>query len=323
MELQNIAMPDPVQDVTHAGLRFFIYATADEMGHASAIQIAREQVQLVEAHGETSLWLMAAPSAFPFYDAYIELVKVSPMLQSALGSTHFFQFDDYPLPADHPATFRYLLQQHLFGKLSRWIPEENIHALNADAQNLEKTCQAYALDLLTHGPDLQLKGMGENGHWGFHEPGVPLDLEPGFMEVDLSDENVAQQMRDHPLLFTDATEVPVKAVSANVALFMETHELIEDNVPQESKGFAFLASYGNEHVNDAVPSSALKQHPNAVVRTTEAAAREWLAYQEHGIVTEGSLSRMVTSLQGESGGQDMEKYIRSTLETMEIPIGAA
>jgi len=66
---------------------------------------------------------------------------------------------------------------------------------------VDEACRRYTDLLLKLGPDLQLKGIGENGHWGFHEPGLALDAVPQFMKVKLSEENVNQQMRDHPALF--------------------------------------------------------------------------------------------------------------------------
>ena len=311
--------PEPTKQLEHVGLQFFIYATADDMGRASAINLAREQVRLIDEKGTTSLLLMAAPSAFGFYNAYAELAAESTALQEALAETHFFQFDDYPLPANHPATFRHLLEEQLFSRIKMWCDPDKIHALNAEQDDLNAECAAYTQTVLDHGPDLQLKGMGENGHWGFHEPGIPLSGDPAYVSVPLSRENVAQQMRDHPALFTSEDDVPTTAVTANVPLFMRTKVLIEDNVPQASKAFAFLATYANNTIDAAVPSSALKGFPNGIVRTTEAAASEWLHFLEYGAVKKDSLERMTESFGASlSGGIDIE-YIKGVFGKMHLP----
>jgi len=131
----------------------------------------------------------------------------------------------------------------------------------------EAACRDYAARILEHGPDLQVKGQGEDGHWGFHQPGTPLDGEPAMIRIEINEMNRAQQMRDHPTLFRRAEDVPQTAYTANVPLFMRA-AMIEDNVPQASKAYAIVASYGNDAVCACCPSSALKDHPSAVARTT-------------------------------------------------------
>ena len=310
-------MPEPMQTIESGGLPIHIYETPEDMGAASADSLAAKQVALAAKQDTVGFLIMAAPSAFGFYRAYLELAKESTDLQQALARTHFFQFDDYPLPADHPATFRYLQNKHFFDHLTQWCPRENIHAFNVEADDPDVVCAEYTRDVLERGLDIQLKGVGENGHWGFHEPGVPLEDEPRYMRVDLSEENAVQQLRDHPELFASVDDVPRSAYTANVALFMKTQHLIEDNIPQAAKGFAILAAYGNDTINAAVPTSALKQHANAQVRITQAAAHELLEFRKHGVVTADAIGRMAEAL---GSGQESRTYTRTVLETMGIPV---
>lgn len=307
-------MPEALQVIESGGLPIHIYETPEQMGAASADSLVAKQIALAGKQESVGFLIMAAPSAFGFYRAYLDMAKASPDLQHALARTHFFQFDDYPLPADHPATFRYLLNKRFFDELTQWCPRENIHPFNVDAGDPDAICADYTEHVLERGLDIQLKGVGENGHWGFHEPGVPIEDAPRYMEVELSEENAVQQLRDHPDLFASVEDVPRAAYTANVALFLKTKHLIEDNIPQAAKGFAILAAYGNYVVHDIVPTSALKQHPNAQVRITRAAAGELLAYREHGRVTQDALDRMAAAL----GGEGARDYVESVLSTMEL-----
>lgn len=214
----KIAEPQPTHSIMSGKACIRVYRNAEDMGVASAVSIAAHQCRLVEEHEETSLMLMAAPSAFPFYEAYVRLAHSSQALQEAIRRTHFFQFDDYPVPLHHPASFRGLLCKHFFFELEEYCDPARVHLFDADAPDIEEACRRYGDLILEHGPDLQLKGTGENGHWGFHEPGIPVTGEPRFVRVTLSEENVAQQMRDHPRIFTDAGDVPREAFTANVSL---------------------------------------------------------------------------------------------------------
>lgn len=311
-------MIQPIQTIEQGSLPIHIYETPEAMGAASAESLAQKQIALAAEQDTVGFLIMAAPSAFGFYRAYLDRANEDAALQDALARTHFFQFDDYPLPADHPATFRYLLNEHFFNALTQWCPLENIHPFNVDAADPDQICSDYTRHVLESGLDIQLKGVGENGHWGFHEPGIPLDGEPRYRSVELSEENALQQLRDHPDLFTSPEDVPRTAYTANVALFMKTKHLIEDNIPQAAKGFAILAAYGNDTIHEAVPTSALKQHPNAHVRITQAAAQELLEYRDKGHVTQESLKRMALGLGGGREQASVRLYVQSALKLMGI-----
>ena len=315
--------PVPMRQFKRHGIEFFVYATPEEMGAASAIRLADEQIRLADRQQRIGFLLMAAPSAYPFYAAYLDLAQRSQALRAALSRTHFFQFDDYPLPATHPASFRFLLTERFFTSLHRVCPAVTFHPLNVDEPDSLRVCREYAARVLEFGPHLQLKGVGENGHWGFHEPGIPLDGEPAYIRVETSDANTAQQMRDHPTLFTRPSDVPRVAYTANVPLFLRTREAIEDNVPQESKAFALLAAYGSDKVDAAVPTSALKRHHNATVRMTANASWALEKYARDGRIDSADVARLVQSLGGPGILPEQETaatsgYVRRTLHTMEI-----
>jgi glucosamine-6-phosphate deaminase len=306
---------DDVTVLEQSGLPIHIYKTPEAMSAASARALSDKIIDLASQQDTVGFLIMAAPSAYGFYEAFLTEVGLSKSLEDALHRTHFYQFDDYPLAAEHPASFRYLLNKSFFEKLTSFCPPENIHPFNVDDQNPNAVCEAYTQEVLKSGLDIQLKGVGENGHWGFHEPFVPMNEDPAYIGVDLSEENVQQQMRDHPTLFTEESDVPRVAYTANVSLFMKTKHLIEDNIPQGSKGFALVAGYGNEVVNEAVPTSILKLHANAVVRTTEKAAQELLEYSKHGQITSESFKRMEAAL----GGGTMGDYMQRVFDCMQIP----
>lgn len=293
----EIQAPRPQNVLRLPGVTVVVYESPEEMGRASAIRLAAEQCRLVESQGHASFIIMAAPSAFAFYRAYVQLVESCQRLKKACFHTHYFQFDDYTLAAHHPASFRYLLLKHFFFPLAAWCDPAKVHLFQADAADPEGAAREYEQLLLQHGLDLQIMGIGENGHWGFHEPGISLDIPPRFMRVDLTSENVDQQMRDHPQIFKSPEDVPRSAYTCSVSMFLTTRHAIEGNVPQASKAFALLAAFGSEVVDETVPASALKRFEKGVVRTTSAAAWALLEYQQKKVVTRDALSRLARSLQ--------------------------
>lgn len=312
--------PSPVAVLQATGVAIAIYEHAEDMGQASAIHLAAEQCRLVESQGKASFIIMAAPSAFAFYQAYLRLAESCSCLQKACRATHFFQFDDYPLPIHHPASFRYLLMKHFFIPLAVFCDPAKVHLFEADAADPDAAAQRYEQLLLQHGLDLQIMGIGENGHWGFHEPGIPIEGPPRFMRVALTSENIDQQMRDHPQIFKSPDDVPRSAYTSNVAMFLTTRHAIDGNVPQASKAFALLAAFGSDVVHECVPASALKRYGRGIVRTTRAAAWALMDYQQKGIVTRDALIRLAESLRGpqSSDTQAIISRICQVFDTMQI-----
>jgi len=316
----TVDAPTPQRVIPTSGPAVAVYESAEEMGWASAVNLAAKQCRLAEEKDELSFIIMAAPSAFPFYRAYVQLAESSPRLRRAIWKTHFFQFDDYPLPAHHPASFRFLLLRHFFIPLATFTDPAKVHLFEADAADPDAAARRYEKTILERGLDLQLMGIGENGHWGFHEPGIPLEGSPRFMRVALTGENVDQQMRDHPHLFRRPEDVPMSAYTASVPLFLTTRHLIEGNVPQPGKALALLAAFGSEAIHESVPAGALKRHPRAVVRTTQAAAWALADYREKGVVTRDAANRLAESLRGPRtpDTQSLLVRIRETLAAVGI-----
>jgi glucosamine-6-phosphate deaminase len=172
------------------------------------------------------------------------------------------------------------------------LDKKKLNFLNTNLKNVDKECERYAKTLLEFGPDIQIKGEGEDGHWGFHQPQMSFDAEPGFIKVELNKMNISQQMRDHPTLYHSSQEVPSIACTGNVPLFMKTKVLIEDIAPQPSKAFAIVASYGNEYVDPICPSGKIKEHNNSIARLNLESAWALIEYKEKGYLSEETVMQL-------------------------------
>ncbi|NLB54961.1 MAG: hypothetical protein GX811_04210 [Lentisphaerae bacterium] len=259
-----------------------ITVTPDEatMGRLTAEYIIDKIIEKNNAGTPVALWLMAAPSAFGFYNELIATAEKDENLRNILRDTHFFQFDDYPISRQSPkfeATFRRLLEKHLFEPLAKVCGTlNNVHPLDLTGEESDaKVCEDYRDTILNLKKEgvyfLQLKGIGMDGHWGFHGAETPLDIEPGIITVPMNSQNIRQQMIDWPEFFPTVEDVPAHACTFNVPMFLLADEVI-DNVPQSSKEYSVLAVYGTDDVFNAAPSSAIKQHKKARAYLTEAAS---------------------------------------------------
>jgi len=234
------------------------------------------------------LWLMAAPSGFPFYQALIERVERDRFLREIIKKTHFFQFDDYPISRNSKkfsVTFRYLLENELFKLLKNLCGELTyIHFLELTGTDKDKEISiAYKKELLDLREEnsyiIQLKGIGMDGHWGFHGSETPLNMPPDIIAVPMNKQNIHQQRIDWPKLFPKVEDIPKTAYTFNVNMFLLADEII-DNVPQSTKEYAVLATYGTDDIFNEIPSSALKKHHNAQAYITEEASKALIEFRE-------------------------------------------
>lgn len=258
------------------------------MGAATASFIS-EAMKAAAARGERpALWLMAAPSAFAFYSAFADLASRDPALAALCRDAAWYQFDDYPVgrgDSRFPITFRHLLETRFFGPMERVCGKlQDIRLLEIGGDDDERVCTDYARRIVEAAADprcclIQLKGIGMDGHWGFHGHETPLDAPPAVMSVAMNSANIHQQKLDWPAYFRDDSDVPLHARTCNVSLFMKAR-IIVDNVPQAAKAYSVLASYGNDVVTGEIPSSALKRHPDSHSFLTRHSAWALLEYRQ-------------------------------------------
>jgi glucosamine-6-phosphate deaminase len=121
----------------------------------------------------TVLGLPTGQTALPVYDALVRLHRAG---RADFSQVHTVNLDEFIGlgPAD-PRSFRGFMEQHLFRHIN--IPAEHVHFLAGDARDTERECALYErLIASLGGIDLQLLGVGRNGHIGFNEPSRDLQL---------------------------------------------------------------------------------------------------------------------------------------------------
>lgn len=185
-----------------------------------------------------------------------------------------------------PITFRHLLETYFFNPLQELIGKlDGIHLMELEGTERDKeVAEEYSQTVLAALKDpetfvLELKGIGMDGHWGFHGSETPLDTPPQIIQVPMNSQNIHQQKLDWPQYFKTDADVPRSAYSFTVSAFLKA-DFIIDNVPQSTKEFSVLATYGTEAVLKEIPSGSLKAHPHAIAVLTEASAQALLEYRE-------------------------------------------
>ncbi|MBS7609227.1 glucosamine-6-phosphate deaminase [Candidatus Bathyarchaeota archaeon] len=151
---------------------------------------------------------------------YRELVRMHGA--GCLDFSHVitFNLDEYVgIPPYHPNSYRYYMEEKLFRHIN--IDRKNIHFLNSMARDLEAECQAYEEAIkAVGGIDLQVLGIGRNGHIAFNEPGSPIDSRTRV--VTLSDETRIANSR----FFSSLDEVPKKALTMGIGTILEARRIL-------------------------------------------------------------------------------------------------
>ena len=173
--------------------------------------------------------------------------------------------DEYVgLPHHHPNSYRYYMNSKLFQYLD--IPIAQTHLPDGMSIDLELECRHYEyLIRRLGGIDLQLLGIGLNGHIGFNEPGTPFTSETHVVELTPSTREANQRF------FSSLEEVPRQAITMGIATIMRSREILL-LVSGEHKA-EILYRLFTEEVSEQLPASVLKRHPQVTVLADRMAAK--------------------------------------------------
>lgn len=171
--------------------------------------------------------------------------------------------DEYRgLSRENEQSYYYFMHKHLFDKVN--IDVNNTYLPNGLAEDPEEECRRYdALIESLGGVDLQLLGMGHNGHIGFNEPGDHYDK--GTHCVDLQQSTIEANKR----FFASEDEVPRQAYTMGIGTIMKAKKILVIVSGAEKAEILKEALYGP--ITPQVPASVLQMHSDVIVIADEAA----------------------------------------------------
>lgn len=202
------------------------------------------------------------------YEQLIEWYKKGDLDFSQVTSINL---DEYKgLSKDNPQSYYHFMNTHFFKHIN--IPPEHIHLPNGMALDKDAECKRY-MQLIQNsgGIDLQLLGLGHNGHIGFNEPSD--DFKKDTHCVTLSQSTIDANKR----FFNRVEDVPLEAYTVGIRTIMQAHKILvivsgEDKADIVKK--AFLGP-----VTPLVPASILQMHPD-VTLVGDSAALSKLTHKE-------------------------------------------
>lgn len=195
---------------------------------------------------------------------YGELIRMHREEGLDFSQVRTFNLDEYlGLAPDHPQSYRRFMRQHLFDQIN--IPLENTHVPNGLAADTEQHAGDYeSLIRLSGGIDLQLLGIGHNGHIAFNEPGTPADSRTSVIE--LTEDTIQNNAR----FFDSIDDVPRRAITMGIETILEAKEIVMLATGADKAGAVHEAIYGKP--NQQCPASLLQTHDNVTFILDQAAA---------------------------------------------------
>ena len=174
--------------------------------------------------------------------------------------------DEYKgLPKTHEQSYAYFMKKNLFEGLG--IPTENTNIENGMATDVEAECARYDALLEEFPRDIQLLGLGSNGHIAFNEPNTPFGS--GTHVVTLAESTV----KDNARLFKDITEVPRKAYTMGIKQIMQAKKVLILASGANKAEAVYKAVKGK--VVEEVPATILQLHPDCILIADKAAANKY------------------------------------------------
>ena len=171
--------------------------------------------------------------------------------------------DDYKgLPRTNDQSYYYFMHQHLFDRVN--IDPERTNVPNGMEPDAEKECGRYEeLIRSLGGVDLQLLGLGHNGHIGFNEPGEAFEKETHC--VDLTESTIEANKR----FFASADDVPKQAYTMGIKTIMQAKKILIVVNGENKADIVERAFFGP--VTPEVPASILQLHNDVTLVGDEAA----------------------------------------------------
>ena len=234
-----------------------VYKDTAAIGTAAATLFAAQVI----TKPDSVLGLATGSTPIPTYQKMAELYRDGAVDYSRVTN---FNLDEYVgLDHGHEQSYYYFMMDNLFQHIN--VPENSIHVLSGTASDSQAECAAYEKMIdAAGGIDLQILGIGRNGHIAFNEP--DKSFAPVTHVVDLTESTIEANKR----FFANADEVPRRALTMGIGSIMKAKSIILIATGAD-KAEAVKAMLKGP-VCPCCPASVLQLHPCATIMLDAPAA---------------------------------------------------
>ena len=238
-------------------MEVIIEPTYEQMSRAAAKQVAK----VLNAKPDAVLGMATGSTPLGLYQ---ELIRMQNEEGLDFSQVTTFNLDEYVgLPVDHPQSFHYFMHENFFKHIN--IPTQNVHIPSGTTSNYRAFCQWYEQRIEECGGiDLQILGIGSDGHIAFNEPTSSLNSRTRLKTL------ARPTIEDNARFFDRVEDVPIYAITMGVGTVLDSQEAL---LVANGKGKADAVAEAIEGpVTSMITASALQMHPRAKFYLDDGAA---------------------------------------------------
>ena len=218
-------------------------------------------LEVVKNNPEAVLGLATGSTPLGLYAKMIEDHKENG---TSYAQCRAVNLDEYVgLDVNSDQSYVYFMRENLFKHID--IKLENTNIENGKADDKDAECARYNALLDELRQDIQVLGIGSNGHIAFNEPGTPFDSVTHI--VDLAESTI----KDNSRLFNSIDEVPRQAFTMGLSNIMNAKKIV---ILANGAGKAYaIGELVNGEIREEVPATILRNHPDCILICDEAAGQ--------------------------------------------------
>jgi glucosamine-6-phosphate deaminase len=245
-----------------------IFRTEEQLADA----LARRVVTTLQEQPTLVLGLPTGRTPLPLYRA---LVAHHAKGESDYAKVTTFNLDEFVgIDPSHPGSYRSYMSEHLFHHVN--VSARRTHFLDGQAKNLDAECMRFEDRILRSGGiDLQILGIGENGHIGFNEPAA--ELSPWSHRVKLT---LASRQANAGFFGGKLKDVPKEALSMGMSTIMHARSIVL--MATGKRKAEIIAKTVSGEITTRIPASLLQLHTKVEILLDEDAASK---LRREGLVT--------------------------------------
>jgi glucosamine-6-phosphate deaminase len=256
-------------------MEVFVYKKYEEMSKVAAQEVA----DVLNAKPNAVLGMATGSTPLGVYQ---ELVKLHKRGEVDFSHVTTFNLDEYVgLPITHEQSYHRFMHENFFRQVN--IPAQNIHIPSGTTTNYRAFCDWYEKRIEECGGiDLQILGIGSDGHIAFNEPGSSLSSRTRLKTL------AKQTIDDNARFFERPEDVPIYAITMGVGTILEARQILL--LATGAKKADAVAAAVEGPVTSMITASALQMHPSTKAFLDEAAASklkmreyyDWIQFHKPG-----------------------------------------
>ena len=238
-------------------MEVIIHQTYAEMSRAAALEVA----DVLNAKPNAVIGMATGSTPLGVYQELVRMHKGGGLDFSQVTT---FNLDEYVgLPTTHEQSYHCFMHENFFKHVN--IPPQNVHIPSGTTSNYRAFCAWYEQRIQECGGiDVQILGIGSDGHIAFNEPASSLSSRTRLKTL------AKQTIDDNARFFASREEVPVYAITMGVGTIMEARKILL--LANGAKKAEAVAAAVEGPVTSMITASALQMHPDATVYVDDPAA---------------------------------------------------